>query len=66
MRTKEVMALLAATVPHVAMPASQVAADCPVVTVAEMLTLLRLAQHGGLAIRGGDVCLDYGVLPEAR
>jgi hypothetical protein len=46
----------------VGLPASHVAADCPVVTVAEAVGLVRLALAGGVTFKGKDLHIDMSVM----
>lgn len=59
MRARELAALITAALPHISNAAGQVAMDCPVVTVAEAVELVRMAALGRVAVRGGVVELDY-------
>lgn len=60
----ELVSVLSKALPKIGQPPGEMATDCSVVTVPEMIGLLRIAQYGGVTFSPGHVEIDFTVLPE--
>jgi hypothetical protein len=59
------MQVLRQAIERAGTPAGQVAADCAVVTVSEVIELIRLVHHDAVTVVDGRVIYDY-TKPGAR